>query len=54
MTYEQALVRMRAAQQIENEEDAHIMADKILCDYLVSLGATELVDEWNKIPKWYS
>lgn len=54
MTYEQALVRMRAAKQIEDTEAAHLEADEILCQYLRELGATELVDLWNEIDKWYA
>lgn len=54
MTYEQALVRIRAAKQIEDTEAAHLEADEILCQYLRELGATELVDRWNEIDKWYA
>lgn len=54
MSYVEALNRMRAAQQIQDEEVAHTIADEILCDYLVGLGATEIVDEWRKIHKRYS
>lgn len=35
-------------------ETAHIDADDILCDVLKQLGAKELVDEFEKVRKWYA
>lgn len=35
-------------------ESAHAYADDALCDLLVALGYKEVVDEYNKIHKWYA
>lgn len=35
-------------------EMSHIEADKVLCDYLRALGEHAIVDEFEKVPKWYS
>jgi hypothetical protein len=35
-------------------EIAHKFADRALCDLLRELGFGEVVDEYNKIDKWYS
>jgi hypothetical protein len=37
-----------------DEEDGHIDADDILCEYLKVLGHEEIVNEYNKIHKWYA
>ena len=42
-------------QRYENDaEVAHSLADIILCDLLVSLGYTELVEVYNNLEKWYA
>lgn len=35
-------------------EDAHIEADKILCDILDMLGFDDIVEAYNSIEKWYA
>ena len=37
-----------------DQELAHIIADGILCDLLISLGYPEVVEVYNSIDKWYS
>ena len=37
----------------EDVEAAHIDADKILCAFLRSLGHGDVVDEFEKVEKWY-
>ena len=37
-----------------NEEEGHKAADKILCELLNTLGYSDVVDEWEKVYKWYS
>lgn len=32
----------------------HIEADKILCKLLIDLGFSEVVEEYEKIDKWYA
>ncbi len=32
----------------------HSEADKILCECLRSLGCERLVQEWERVPKWYA
>jgi hypothetical protein len=34
-------------------ETAHGFADKILCDFLLSLGYEDMVKEFDKIKRWY-
>jgi predicted GNAT family N-acyltransferase len=42
--------------QVENMdyESAHSEADDILCELLNKLGFSAVVDEWNKVGKWYA
>ena len=35
-------------------EEGHIIADKILCEVLRRLGYDEIVDEYEKISKWFT
>ena len=53
-----ALQKMKALVKQENEdgdqETAHIEADEILLDLLEDFGASEIVEEFKKLPKWYS
>ena len=52
------LNRMKEVKQIYDEKDdkeeAHILADTVLCDLLESLGYVEIVEEFNSIHKWYA
>lgn len=35
-------------------EAAHVEADKVLCNLLVSLGYEDVVEAWHKVPRWYA
>lgn len=35
-------------------EKNHAEADDILCDFLILLGHGDIVNEYNKISKWYA
>lgn len=50
------LEEMKYAVEISknNEEQGHGLADTILCDFLKHLGYIEIVDEFEKVKKWYS
>lgn len=54
MTSEKAIEKLK--EQIDNDdgENAHSIADGVLCDFLISLGYKEVVDEYIKITKWYA
>ena len=51
---EELCEKMRALQECRDIERAHIKADDILCEALVSLGYTELVQLYAKVEKYYS
>ena len=34
-------------------EAAHVSADKVLVELLEELGYSDVVKEYNKVPKWY-
>lgn len=38
----------------DDGEENHIEADKALTLFLLELGYEKLVDEWEKIGKWYA
>ena len=48
--------RMSLRQEIENgdTEAAHSNADKVLCDLLVSLGYKDVVEDYQRVEKWYA
>lgn len=46
--------RLKAAQQNEDIESAHADADNVLCDLLLKLGYTKIVEEYHKVNKWYA
>lgn len=37
-----------------DQEGAHLNADAHLCGLLVALGFKDIVDEYDKIDKWYA
>jgi hypothetical protein len=49
-----AIERMKECVKNSDYEVAHCNADDILCDVLKQLGAKELVDEFEKVGKWYA
>lgn len=50
------LEEMKRAIEIskDDEEQGHGLADTILCDFLKHLGYTEIVNEFEKVQKWYA
>ena len=46
--------RLKTAQQNEDIESAHADADDVLCDLFLKLGYTKIVEEYNKVSKWYA
>lgn len=54
MTREQAIEELKEQQGSGDWEVAHSEADDVLCKLLVALGYQDVVDEWEKVPKWYA
>lgn len=48
------IARMRQLQGSGDTEAQHAYADEILCEALKHLGCEKLVEEWEKVPKWYA
>lgn len=54
MTEDEAIKALKECQNDGDTEAAHSNADDILCALLKELGYQNVVDEWNKVPKWYA
>jgi hypothetical protein len=54
MTKEEAVEMLRKLQTDCDTEKAHMCADSVLCDLLISLGCKEVVQEYGKIKTWYA
>lgn len=56
MTKEQAITKLREIQMTygKDAEVAHCMADCTLIDFLIGLGYTEVVKEYERVVKWYA
>ena len=54
ITPEQAVEALRKRASTGDPEQDHARADDVLCDVLESLGYHSLVEQWNKIEKWYA
>ena len=54
MTQEEAIEQIQKLQGSGDTEILHSLADKVLCDFLISLGYKNIVDEWEKVNKWYA
>jgi hypothetical protein len=54
MSREQAMARLKELQNNGDTEAAHGYADDVLCALLRSLGYDDVVDEWDKVDKWYA
>lgn len=54
MTKEEAIKALKQWQGDTDEEIAHSRADDILCDLLISLGYSGVIEEYEKITKWYA
>lgn len=52
--YEYTLLQLKAEQNNPDTEVAHGNADDLLCDLLKQFGLNRLVEEYNKIDKWYA
>lgn len=46
--------KMIALQGNDDIASIHGEADDILCQFLIDLGHNDLVEEYNKVDKWYS
>lgn len=49
--YKKRLIKL---QHNSDTEIAHCSADQILCNILEELGYSDIVEEYNKIEKWYA
>lgn len=54
MTRDEAITKLKELQKQWDPEKNHGIADDILCDLLRSLGYGDVVDEWDKVDKWYA
>ena len=54
MTREEAIEKLKDEQKNDDIEMAHVRADDVLCDLLRSLGYGDVVEEYEKVEKWYS
>ncbi len=50
---EEAVKKLKKVNK-RDQEVAHLEADDILCELLVALGCKQVVDAFDKIPKWYA
>jgi hypothetical protein len=51
---EKAIKELKKEQRNGDTEVAHCYADDILCELLTGLGFKDVVDEYNKVHKWYA
>jgi len=51
---ESAKIQLKKVQGGIDEEYEHHRADEILCELLESLGLNDVVEEWDKVYKWYA
>ena len=54
MTKEDCLKKLKDAQENDDTECAHELADMAICDFLTELGHGDLVAEYESIHKWYA
>ena len=54
MTKEEAIEALRIHANNPFLDEAHVLADRVLCNLLTELGYADVVDEWHKIEKWYA
>lgn len=45
---------LRECQESNDQEMAHIDADDVLCQLLQDLGYNDVVEEYDRIGKWYA
>lgn len=51
---ERAVAALKQLQGQGDPESSHSMADKVLCDLLLELNFDDVVEEWQKVDKWYA
>ena len=51
---ESYITQLRELQESDDTESAHVQADRILCDILLQLGYTDIIEEYHQIGKWYA
>lgn len=51
---ERAVAALKKLQGPGDTESMHSLADKVLCDLLIELNFDDVVEEWQKIEKWYA
>lgn len=54
MTRERAVEVLKSLRESTDTESAHETADDILCRLLTALGYADVVEEWDKVKKWYA
>ena len=54
MTRELAIQRLKEYQQSGDTEASHANADDVLCDLLRELGYGDVVEEYERIEKWFA
>lgn len=50
----EAIKRLKKAEEIGDEETGHVDADRVLCDLLIELGYQSVVDAFDDVSKWYA
>jgi len=48
------IAELKVIQSNGDTEVVHDEADSVLCNLLIDLGYQDVVDEWEKIDKWYA
>lgn len=51
---ERCIEALKTLQESDDTEMAHSIADDVLCELLTELGYKDVVEEYNKIGKWYA
>lgn len=54
MDREEAITELKECQAYADTEGAHVNADDVLCALLRSLGYEDVVEEYEKVDKWYA
>ena len=54
MTKEEAIAELNLIRQSDDTEVAHVDADDVLCQLLMSLGYEDVVTAYHNIGKWYA
>jgi hypothetical protein len=53
MKEKEVIEYLKQQQENSDTEDSHINADNILCEFLIELGFERIVEEFEKVNKWY-